>query len=187
MQRMYAGKQGGSIERARPARRIGVTAAFAALSAILVSAPASLLLAQQQGPSPAPTSAMSAPPGEPGPEKVYFKRIEVFGNVLSAVREGAGKTAKTKSATIQASVVTSEDPLPMGNKAILFRKVDAAGTGAWVKIAEVTLRKVDASNAIKVDIDVEEKDVLVDGKKADHFAKNVSVKLQVDVKVTAAP
>jgi hypothetical protein len=197
MHTTYAKKLVGHSGRARRAGRFGLVGSLAALTA-------SLLMAQQKTPDApaaappaakaaavAPTPAPAAPPAAQGPytapEDIVFKRIEIHAGVLSNVKGGTWKAPKMKSVTIQAYVITTSDPLPIGKKGVLFRKVETPGGGVdavkWVKIADVTLKKSDASNKMVLDVDSEEKDVLIDGKKADHFAKNVKVKVQIDVEV----
>ena len=205
----------GTSRRARGAMRLGLMTGLAALTGLLMMAPVHLVMADQAAPAPAKTSAPAAPPAaappaaappaaappaaappaaQQGPytppDDYVVKRIEIFGNVLSNIKGGTWKAPKIKSMTFQSLVVTTSDPLPVGKKGILFRKVETAGDPSsitWVKVADVTLKKVDATNKMLLDIDAEEKDVLINGKKSDHFAKGVKVKVQIDVPVSPAP
>ena len=196
----------GSPQPSRSAGRFGFVRGFAWLAAILVMAPAALCSADKGSapaappsaappsapaapPSAAPPSAPAAPPSaappaeQPSSRDVVFQRIDVYGTMVSAVRAFT-KDKKLKSAKFISLVATSSDPLPVGQKGILFRKIEKAGDPAastWAKIADVTFRKIDASNKIDVDVDVEVTDLLVNGKKTDHFAKNTKIKLQLDI------
>jgi hypothetical protein len=204
----------GNSQPARSAGRFGFVRGFAWLAMVLVMTPAAVSIADQaKAPTPAappsaappaapaaPPSAAppaapaappsAAPPAAPAPSRdITLQRIDVYGTMISAVRT-FGKVRKVTSAKFTSLVATSSDPLPIGQKGTLFRKIEKAGDPAattWVKVAEVTLKKVDAANRIDIDVNLEVPDVLVDGKKSDHFARNAKVKLQLDIEVPQKP
>jgi hypothetical protein len=124
--------------------------------------------------APAPKPADAVPVSEPKP--IVMVRTDIYGNVTS--RAG-------KNLTIQALVSTNSDPIPVGSKGILFRRVPKADGQAgdeYVQIAKVSFKKLDAlSSKVTMVIEEEMKDVLVNGKKSNHFAKSTKVKLQIDL------
>src|SRR5687767_3266036 len=85
-------------------------------------------------PAPAPASAPAAvqatgPVAEPAP--IVIVRTEVYGQVVSRL---------LKTATVLSLVSTSAEPVAVGTKALLFRKVEEPGKPpTWVEIAQVTV------------------------------------------------
>jgi hypothetical protein len=137
-------------------------------------------VAPAAAPAPAPVAPAAAPPvaapvalgpvAEPAPTVII--RTEVYGQMISRF----GKAAKFLSL-----VSTSTEPLPAGAKGLLFRRIEEPGKMPYyVEIAEVSVKKIDATGKFEITIENEKKDVLVNGKKADHFKKSTKVKLQVD-------
>ena len=127
-------------------------------------------------PSPATVPASVAPAAAPGPQAepapTVIIRTEVYGSMISKV----GKVA-----TFLSLVSTSTEPLPEGSKGILFRRIEEPGKMPYyVEIAEVSLKKHKTGGKIELTVENEKKDVLVNGKKANHFQKNTKIKLQID-------
>lgn len=224
------GPLGNSQRAARSARfgGLAVTGVVAWAAALLVSASASIALADvtkaappaaappaASAAAPAGSATPAAPPASPGaapatvpaalpppaaaapiapvatgpyvaPKDFVFKRVEIFGMIVSNTKKGFGAKAVTQKGIMQSLVITTSDPLKMNQKGILYRKFekpgDLSGT-TWAKVADITIRKLDGANRVSFDVDGEEKGVLVDGKPADHFKKNVKVKIQIDVPV----
>jgi hypothetical protein len=86
-----------------------------------------------------------------------------------------------KNATFLSLVSTSADPLPEGSKGLLLRRIEEPGKMPYyVEIAEVSIKKLDKGGKIQITVVSEKTDVLVNGKKANHFQKNTKIKLQVD-------
>lgn len=155
------------MRNADPAKRSPIrTAAALIAAALLLAVPQAI--AQEK--APAPPVPSQGPVAEPAPTVII--RTEVYGSVISRW----GKTAMVLSL-----VSTSTEPVPEGSKAILFRRVEEPGKAPYyVEIAEVSLKKHKPGGKIELTIDNEKKDVLVNGKKANHFAKNIKIKLQID-------
>jgi len=127
-------------------------------------------------PSPATVPASVAPAAAPGPQAepapTVIIRTEVYGSMISKV----GKVA-----TFLSLVSTSADPLPEGSKGLLLRRIEEPGKMPYyVEIAEVSIKKLDKGGKIQLTVENEKKDVLVNGKKANHFQKNTKIKLQID-------
>jgi hypothetical protein len=192
---------------ARSARRFGFVRGAACLAVLLALAPTAIAQQKegtapgQSSPAPkvdvagdksqpgpkvdgaaSPKPAQPTPPAQPPvqagpvpePRDIVIVRTEVYGSMVSRVG---------KNATFISLVSTSSEPIPMGSKGILFRKVEKPGdimATTWVKVAEVTLKSIDKSNKMVIVVDGEEKDVLVHGKKSNHFAKGTKIKLQID-------
>lgn len=182
----------------------GAATPAAALPAPAASPTATPAAVPTATPAVAPAAVPTATPAAAAPQSGVYMRVEVYGTVQASVsstvtlplppgaKPGTKKVTETKvkNATILSLVVTSSNPLPLGNKGILYRKVEAPGNPAatqWLKVAELTLRKVEDSGKMMFDVDSEEKDVLINGKKENHFAKGTRIKVQIDVKVAAAP
>lgn len=138
--------------------------------------PASTTEKAKEAPAPSAVAPTPAPPPvagpQPEPAPIVIVRTEVYGSVV--LRFG-------KNATILSLVSTSSEPVPVGSKALLMRKIEEPGKPpTYVEIAEVTIKKHAAGGKIELTVENEKKDVLVNGKKANHFLKNTKVKLQVD-------
>jgi hypothetical protein len=117
-----------------------------------------------------PAVVNPGPVAEPAPTVII--RTEVYGQMIMKV----GKVA-----TFLSLVSTSTDPVPEGAKGILFRRIEEPGKMPYyVEIAEVSIKKLDKGGKIQLTVENEKKDVLVNGKKANHFQKNTKIKLQID-------
>jgi hypothetical protein len=117
-----------------------------------------------------PAVVNPGPVAEPAPTIII--RTEVYGQMIMKV----GKVA-----TFLSLVSTSTDPVPEGAKGILFRRIEEPGKMPYyVEIAEVSIKKLDKGGKIQLTVENEKKDVLVNGKKANHFQKNTKIKLQID-------
>lgn len=125
--------------------------------------------------APAAKPEAAPPPGPVAPpQDIVIRRTEVYGTMVSKV----GKVA-----TFISLVSTSSEPLPVGVKGILYRKVEKPGDPAgavWLEVAEVTFKKVDAAGKMQLTVVTEKTDALVNGKKANHFQRGTKIKLQVD-------
>ena len=117
-----------------------------------------------------PAVVNPGPVAEPAPTIII--RTEVYGQMIMKV----GKVA-----TFLSLVSTSTDPVPEGAKGLLFRRIEEPGKMPYyVEIAEVSIKKLDKGGKIQLTVENEKKDVLVNGKKANHFLKNTKIKLQID-------
>lgn len=148
-----------------------------ALFCVLLTISATALADEKAAPpAPAPKPADAVPVAEPKP--IVMVRTEVYGSITSKV---------AKNLTMLALVTTNSDPIPVGSKGILYRKVEKAdgqASGEYVEIAKVTFKKHDLiTSKITMVVDEEIKDAVVNGKKGGHLAKSVKVKLQIDLPV----
>jgi hypothetical protein len=152
---------------------LAVPGAIAQEAAKAPAPPSPAAAAPAPSPATVPASVAPAAPGpqaEPAPTVII--RTEVYGSMISKV----GKVA-----TFLSLVSTSTEPLPEGSKGILFRRIEEPGKMPYyVEIAEVSLKKHKTGGKIELTVENEKKDVLVNGKKANHFQKNTKIKLQVD-------
>lgn len=111
---------------------------------------------------PAPAATVERPPD------IIIHEADVFGEIHAR----AGSTVQ------MLSLVATRTPPGPGVKAVLMRGVEAGGDTEWVAIADVTVQKeLDATGQMHLTITDEKKDVLVGGRKVNHFVKGVRVKL----------
>jgi hypothetical protein len=142
------------------------TAQSAAATAGSTAAPTGAASASAAAQSPVAPATATAPE----PTTIVIHQADLFGEIQSR----AGTTVHVLSL-----VTTSKDPPAAGTKGVLFRKLDGATTTDWLNIADVVVKKApDAAGKMQLTITDEKKDVLVEGKKSNHFAKNVRVKLR---------
>jgi hypothetical protein len=122
--------------------------------------------------APAPTANAAPPPAEPAAQAPKQNVVVIH----TADLHGKVKGRAGKHITIEPLVATSETLPAKGNKGAIYREYTK---DQWLLLADIVISDTMVpGKPMAVDIVDEKKDVLLDGKKVNHFVPGAVVRLR---------